>query len=32
VTVTMDAGEPELLVGQKDLVVARRGPRAARGK
>jgi hypothetical protein len=30
VTVTIDAGEPELLVGQKEFVVRRRGPGAAR--
>jgi len=30
VTVTIDAGEPELLVGQRDFVVRRRGPGAAR--
>ena len=30
VTVTIDAGEPELLVGQKDFEVRRRGPGAAR--
>jgi hypothetical protein len=30
VTVTIDAGEPELLVGQKKLVVPRRGPAATR--
>ena len=30
VTVTLDAGEPALLVGQADAVVGRRGPHAAR--
>lgn len=30
VTVTIDTGEPELLVGQKEVVVGRRGPSAAR--
>jgi len=30
VTVTIDAGEPELLVGQKEFVVRRPGPGAAR--
>ena len=29
-TVTLDVGVPELLVGQKDIVVGRRGTRAAR--
>jgi len=32
VTATMDAGQPELLVGQKEVVVGRRGPRAARSE
>jgi hypothetical protein len=32
VTVTIDAGEPELLVGQKEFVVARRSPAAARNE
>jgi len=32
VTVTIDAGEPELLVGQKEFVVRRRGPRADRAE
>jgi hypothetical protein len=32
VTVTIDAGEPELLVGQKEIVVARPGPNAARSE
>ena len=31
-TVTVDVGVPELLVGQKDIVVGRRGPRAARSE
>jgi hypothetical protein len=31
-TVTVDAGEPELLVGQKEVVIRRRGLQAARGE
>jgi hypothetical protein len=32
VTVSVDAGEPELLVGQKEIVVSSRGPNAARNE
>ena len=32
VTVTVDVGVPELLVGQKEIVVGRRGPSAARNE